>query len=500
MQRMLTFIAMLFFCLGMPLPLLAHQVDGEWHTQWFEDLNAAEDHSLKNKHKHKVLYGRVEDNISPGGVARWNPYAIQIDEDTYVDFIYERTLLKDKHPELYKDHHKGKTYLITHRHSPDELFHTHDLGGESHDIPAQKPQKTLYHEHGGATLDHTHPGGDGVQMWEMSSSIKIIDGKSWHTHTRSETQEEPDPPSDVIPDMPITPDDDVKTPPDPVTPVIPDMPITPDDDVKTPPDPVTPVIPDMPITPDDIEDTKGNEVVETISDGGSPNVEVKSEVSQPQSEPESEPKPVLVPAPLPQIEVLTPEPIVVVPKSDIVLTQVMFLGVARPYFPQWFELHNRGGDANLKGYQLRFFPRGGGEIIIVLKDYPLASGETMIVTGKRVGHFKGHLWGSSEGVEKVYIDEAIPNLKNRWVLTDPDGKEIYRRDVRWNWGWGSYKDRYRRAYDVILSEPYTGDDPIYYGHPRDAGNPPGYHVDIAPKAPRRVQPKLVTLWGAIKKR
>ena len=213
----------------------------------------------------------------------------------------------------------------------------------------------------------------------------------------------------------------------------------------------------------------------------------------------STPEPVVEPEPESIIPVVEPEPIIVVPKSDIVLTQVMFLDWSgRGGLPQWFELHNRGGDGNLKGWTLTFFPRGGGKIIIVLKDCPLASGETMIVTGKRVGHFKGHLWGTSEGVEKVYIDEAIPNLKNRWVLTDPDGKEIYRRDVPWNWGWGSHtKDRYRRAVDVIPSEPYTGDDPIYYGHPRDAGNPPGYHVDVAPKAPSH-QRKRITLWGALK--
>ncbi|MYC40226.1 MAG: hypothetical protein F4X55_04345 [Candidatus Dadabacteria bacterium] len=173
--------------------------------------------------------------------------------------------------------------------------------------------------------------------------------------------------------------------------------------------------------------------------------------------------------------------------------------------PQWFELHNRGGDGTVKGFQLTFFPKGGGKVIIVLKDCPLASGETMIVARQRVGHRLGHLWGHSEGVEKVYIDADILNLKNNWVLTDPAGKEIYRRTAHWNHGWGKHergpfgKGAYRKAVDVIPSEPYTGDAPIYYGNRWDAGNPPGYHVDVAPKAPHLVRPKRVLLWGALKK-
>lgn len=221
--------------------------------------------------------------------------------------------------------------------------------------------------------------------------------------------------------------------------------------------------------------------------------------SEPEPTPEPEPKPIVKPPPPP-------------PKSNIVLTQVMFhdwTSAGGGNLPQWFELHNRGGDGNLKGFQLTFFIKGGDKRIILLKDYPFAAGETLIVSRKRVGHFLGHLWGHSQGVEKVYIDETIPNLKNNWVLTDPSGKELYRRDAYWNWGWGEHergtvrdtagrKHAYRRSVDVIPSEPYTGQDPIYYGNRWDAGNPPGYHVDVAPKAPSLVRPKLVTLWGILK--
>jgi len=220
----------------------------------------------------------------------------------------------------------------------------------------------------------------------------------------------------------------------------------------------------------------------------------------PESEPTPDPEPLRVRVPEPE----PPPP----PKSDIVLTQIMFhtwTSAGGGGNPQWFELHNRGGDGTVKDWQLTFFLRGGGELILVFKDFPLAAGETMIVSGQRVGHFLGHLWGHSQGVEKVYVDEDILDLKSRWVLVDPDGKEIYRRDVHWNHGWGKHarglfgKGSYRQAVDVIPSEPYTGEDPIYYGNRWDAGNPPGWHVDVAPQAPRLVRPKFVTLWGALKR-
>ena len=135
----------------------------------------------------------------------------------------------------------GKKRLITVR---DKLY---QAGSDT--IPVEDPN-TLYHQHGLTELMHTHSVGDGVHIWQMPSSIELIDGLSWHRHTRSQTQiGSPDPPSDVKPQP-------------------------------------NPVIPDMPITPDDMADVRGDEG--TIPDGGSPNVGVKSEVSQPQSELSSE--------------------------------------------------------------------------------------------------------------------------------------------------------------------------------------------------------------------
>lgn len=194
------------------------------------------------------------------------------------------------------------------------------------------------------------------------------------------------------------------------------------------------------------------------------------------------------------------------PPANIVLTQVMFhdwgaLGGRNQ--PQWFELHNRGGDANLEGYTLTFQVRTKDfgvyeEEVIILKDFQLPAGETMIVTRRRVGKFLGHLWGYTEGVAYIYIDEAIPNLKNRWVLTDSEGKELYRRDARWNWGWGPHENRERKAVDVVPSEVYTGEDKRYYGSCFDRGNPPGWHVDVIPKAPQLRRPKRVGTWGELK--
>lgn len=205
------------------------------------------------------------------------------------------------------------------------------------------------------------------------------------------------------------------------------------------------------------------------------------------------------------IEVSVPA-VDVVPPSDIVLTQIMFHTWTRAGGggnPQWFELHNRGGDGTVKDFQLTFFPKGGGKLTIVFKDCPLASGETLIVTPSRVGSFLGHLWGHSQGVDKVYIDADILNLKNNWVLTDSNGTVIYRRSVPWNWGWGEHardalgRAAYRQAVDVIPSEPWTGETPIYYGNAWDAGNPPGWHVDVVPRAPRLLR-KTATTWGALK--
>lgn len=193
------------------------------------------------------------------------------------------------------------------------------------------------------------------------------------------------------------------------------------------------------------------------------------------------------------------------PPANIVLTQVMFHdwgAMGGRDLPQWFELHNRGGDGNLEGYTLTFSVKTRffgvyEEKVIVLKDFPLKSGETMIVTRKRVGGFLGHLWGHSQGVKYVYVDEQIPNLKNRWTLTDPSGKVVYRRDHRWNYGWGPHENRERKAVGVVPSEPYTGEDKIYYGSSCDAGNPPGFHVDVIPKAPQ-LRRKRIGLWGGLK--
>lgn len=190
----------------------------------------------------------------------------------------------------------------------------------------------------------------------------------------------------------------------------------------------------------------------------------------------------------------------------IVLTQVMFhdWGGSARGLPQWFELHNRGGDGNLEGYRLTFFFHVG-KLIIDLKDCHLATGETLIVARKRVGHFRGHLWGHSQGVAKVYIDPDIPNLKNRWALSDPDGNVIYERTLRWDLGWGQHvafqngKLGRRQAVEVIPSEAYTGQDPIYYGNYWDTGNPPGFHVDVIPRAPQ-LRTKRIGTWGHLKKR
>ena len=200
------------------------------------------------------------------------------------------------------------------------------------------------------------------------------------------------------------------------------------------------------------------------------------------------------------------------PPADIVLTQVMFHtwgAIGGRDLPQWLELHNRGRDANLKGYTLTFrinIPFQDEEKVIVLKDFPLPAGETMIVTRRRVGGFLGHLWGHSQGVKYVYVDEQIPNLKNKWTLTDPSGKVVYRRDAHWNYGWGHHKNRERCAVDVIPSEPYTGDDGTvfsegarYYGSRWDACNPPGFHIDVAPQAPQLRRPKQIGTWGNLKR-
>lgn len=220
--------------------------------------------------------------------------------------------------------------------------------------------------------------------------------------------------------------------------------------------------------------------------------------------PVPEPEPVSAPVSVPPVAAVVVSASKA-PPANIVLTQVMFHdwgASSGGNLPQWFELHNRGGDGNLEGYTLTFSVKTRffgvyEEKVIVLKDFPLKAGETMIVTRRRVGHFLGHLYGHSQGVEHVYIDEDIPNLKNRWTLTDPSGKVVYRRDARWNWGWGKHIERNRAAFDVMPSEPYTGEEPIYYGSHCDAGNPPGFHEDIPPKAPQ-VRWKRIGTWGDLK--
>lgn len=276
------------------------------------------------------------------------------------------------------------------------------------------------------------------------------------------------PPPNIV-DPPVT-EPSVVTPPVPI--VAPEVP--PPIVVETTPDPVS-----EPITGTPIE--SGVSVVEAHA------MDTQQGISAP---------------PVPVAVVEKPK----APPANIVLTQVMFhdwgaLGGRNQ--PQWFELHNRGGDANLEGYTLRFQVRTKHfgiyeEKVIVLKDFQLPAGETMIVTRRRVGHFVGHLWGDTQGVAYIYIDEAIPNLKNRWVLTDSEGKELYRRDARWNWGWGPHENRERKAFDVVPSEVYTGEDKRYYGSCFDRGNPPGWHVDLSPQAPQLLRKRIGT-WGALKR-
>ena len=54
------------------------------------------------------------------------------------------------------------------------------------------------------------------------------------------------------------------------------------------------------------------------------------------------------------------------------------------------------------------------DVTLIFGDFPLAAGEIMIVTRQKTGKFLGHTKGYSDGVEHVYVDASILNLKYRW--------------------------------------------------------------------------------------
>lgn len=220
--------------------------------------------------------------------------------------------------------------------------------------------------------------------------------------------------------------------------------------------------------------------------------------SKPASEPESENIPeaevVVSVSPKPVSE---PEP-VLIPSVDIILTEIMFhdWGPFGPGHPQWFELYNRGGDGNLKGFTLTFLSRSdgtytkGGQSTVMLGDFLLKSGQAVIITNKEL---PDRPW--LRNIDN-FIVAPLRNLKNQWILTDANGNEIYSRRVKWNYGWGKHGDNNeRQSVDIVRSE--WADAEYFYGMKWDKGSP-GYHVDVVPKAPHLVKPKLVMLWGSLK--
>ena len=198
-----------------------------------------------------------------------------------------------------------------------------------------------------------------------------------------------------------------------------------------------------------------------------------------------------------RIESDNPVPVAIAPPPppvhDIIVTEIMFHDNGQQDTSQWFELYNRGGDANLDGWLLSFSTQEKstsgrvGESVVVFGDHVVDRGGVLVVALKQE-----QSW--SRNIEN-YIVVRAHNLKNKWVLSDADGDIIHERSVRWQAGWNLKTGGNRVSVAVVPTEPATSN--TYYGRRTDVGTP-GWHEDVAPQAPSLLRNKAV-LWGELKK-
>ena len=194
-----------------------------------------------------------------------------------------------------------------------------------------------------------------------------------------------------------------------------------------------------------------------------------------------------------------------IPPASIHVTEIMFRDWSRSGGggrPQWIELYNAGRDTNLEGWTLVFHEQKHhrrrtpiDDVVVTFGSFELQSGDVAIIARKPASRF------AISGVvaDQVYINSEIRNLKHKWSLFDTNGKLIYKRTYRWNWGTGGHNEnRGRVPVDILPTEPTTDGVLHYYGSPTDSGTP-GHHEEVVAAAPSLQKPKLIAIWAELKK-